>query len=469
MQAVDAGAALVPPVGSANAAPPLAQAPSEYTPPAIREHLLWLAFLVTFAFFLRIAWIAVSQWELTPSDDAFRYDLAARALLDGQGYVHVNGLPTAFWPPGYAFLLAVIYGIFGESVGAAQVVNALLGTSSVVLVYLIGRRTVGAVPALIAASIVAAFPSLVFYSAVTLSETAFTFLLLLAVFLLLVDAQDTHQQRDLRLLVGTGLVIGFAALMRGQALLLPLAFVPFWWRVGLPRDLMAYKLVALALGIGAIVAPWTVRNAAQLGEPVLISTNAGVNFWIGHHEGADGRGQPADELFRAYPDLSTTEREVVVNNAGFRKGLAFALTHPLEEVALLFKKLFWLYSSDEEGLKWNEGHGGQPFLSEHVRQGLLTLSNGYYFAVLGFFALSLPLWIARREPGTLLLASLIVYWTAVHVAFFGDPRFHAPILPVIALLAALPLALLWTRNAEEGQGGRWWLGALGTPTASVAR
>ncbi|MGB2695410.1 MAG: glycosyltransferase family 39 protein [Dehalococcoidia bacterium] len=415
--------------------------------PAIREHVVWLALLVSFAFMSRIAWIAVSQWQPAASDDAFRYDLAARALLHGQGYVHINGLPTAFWPPGYAFLLAGIYGVFGESVGAAQVVNALLGTASVVLVYLIGRRTLGATAALIGAAIVAAFPSLVFYTAVTLSETAFTFLLLMIVYLLLVDAQDTRQ-RNLGLLIGTGLVIGFAALMRGQALVLPLAFLPFWWRSNIDREAIVYKLVALALGMGFVVAPWMMRNAVQLDDPVVIATNAGVNFWIGHHEGAEGRGVLADQLVYSHPELTTVEREVLINSEGFHKGLSYALTHPSDEFALMFKKLFWLYYSDEEGLKWNEGHGGQEFLSDHVRQGLFTLSNVYYFAVLGFFVLGIPLWLTLDKPGALLLVSLIAYWTALHIVFFGDPRFHAPIVPIIALLAALPWVALWSKEAD---------------------
>jgi hypothetical protein len=246
--------------------------------------------------------------------------------------------------------------------------------------------------------------------------------------------------------VGTGLVVGFAALMRGQALLLPLAFLPFWLRSGIGRDAIGYKLVALALGIGIVVAPWTIRNTARLGEPVLIATNAGVNFWIGHHEGAEGRGVLADELVYSHPELTTVEREVVIDDEGFRKGLSYALTHPVDEFTLAFKKLFWLYYNDEEGLKWNEGHGGQEFLSEHTRQGLFTLSNVYYYAVLGFFALGLPLWATLKKPETLLLVSIVVYWTALHVVFFGDPRFHAPVVPIIALLAALPWVALWTRS-----------------------
>ena len=99
-------------------------------------------------------------------------------------------------------------------------------------------------------------------------------------------------------------------------------------------------------------------------------------------------------------------------------------------------------------MKWNEGHGGQSFLSAPAREALLSLSNVYYFAVLGLAVLGLPLWASRRDPGRLLLVSLVAYWTCIHLVFFADPRFHAPIMPVAALLAALPLATLWSNGRE---------------------
>jgi hypothetical protein len=85
-----------------------------------------------------------------------------------------------------------------------------------------------------------------------------------------------------------------------------------------------------------------------------------------------------------------------------------------------------------------------------VREALLGLSNVYYFTVLGLVALGLPLWASRREPGRVLLISLVGYWTLIHLAFFADPRFHAPIMPIAALLAALPLAALLSDREREG-------------------
>ena len=338
------------------------------------------------------------------------------------------------------------YWLFGQEIVVAQLLNVVLSTATVALVYLIGRRTLGTAPAIVGAAIVAGFPSLIFFTGVTLSEVAFTFLALLGIYLLVLEAQSGG--RDTLLLVTAGLVLGLATLTRGQALLLPVVVIPFWLLTGIDRRGVALRLAAVGLGIGLIVAPWTIRNAIELDAPVFISTNAGVNFWIGHHEGAAGSfgATGGDELVFSHPELNSTEREVRINTDGFRQGLKFAVTHPAQELALPFQKLFWLYYNDEEGLRWNDGHGAQTFMSSDLREALLALSNVYYFAVLSFVALGARLWLSKREPGRVLLISLVAYWTLVHLAFFANPRFHAPIMPVAALLAAPALVALWSRR-----------------------
>src|SRR6185369_12519992 len=91
-------------------------------------HLV-LAAIVVVAFLVRLA--AVLAIEVDPRVgwhfDMTWYDGVARRLLKGWGYIGVDGAPTAAWPPGYPLLLAAVYSIFGPSLLAAKVTNALLG------------------------------------------------------------------------------------------------------------------------------------------------------------------------------------------------------------------------------------------------------------------------------------------------------------------------------------------------------
>jgi len=417
-------------------APPALASLSDRLLNALRHPTVQLALVLASAFLLRLVWVLATRWEPQFDDDAYRYEFTARALANGAGYVHIDGYPTAFWPPGYSLLIATLYVAFGEHVFAAQMLNVVLGTATVGLVYLLGRRLAGHATAMAAAGLVAFWPSLIFFTGVTLSETAFTFLALLGVYLIMSEAGAKHR---VPLLVLTGLVFGFAALVRGQALLLPLVLVPYWLCLGVRWPRIAGTLGIIAIGMAAMVLPWTVRNVIELDSAVLISTNAGVDFWIGHHEhaGGDFGSTGGDALVFRYPELDPVEREVRVNEEGFREGIRYAVTHPAAELILPAKKFFWLYYNDEEGLKWNEGHSAQRFLPGAVRPVLYAISNVYYFTVLALLAVGFQRWFSLREPGHLLLISLAAYWTLVHLVFFGDARFHAPIMPVVALLVAL--------------------------------
>ena len=379
--------------------------------------LLWLAAILAIALAARVAWIAATDFRPTLSDDAGRYDFLGRSLADNAGFVNPNGHLTMFWPPGYPFILAALYKLYphwliaDHTVKAALLLNALLGTATVALVYAIGVRAFGRRAALVAAAITALFPSLVFLAGVTLSETAFTFLLLLALWLLI-----EAEARDRRLLIVAGLVVGFASLVRGQALLLPLVAVPFWWAAGHPRMTQmdadevrgyppispmaadggkrqaivppmewedvgdgrapaAWRGVAVRLAaVGGlallVVAPWTVRNYVESNSLVLISSNSGVDFYIGHSAGADGRGRIVNELVFRYPDLPPAEAEAKVSGDGFRDGLKYAVRHPLREVTLSARKVYWLYYRDDEAVAWIDGHGERHVLASSLRNAL---------------------------------------------------------------------------------------------------
>jgi len=433
-----------------------------------------VALVIAIALALRLAWALITQWhpDALQQDDAYFYDFTARALANGRGYIGPGGDATASWPPGYPLLLSTAYVLFGRHVIVARLLNVALGAATVWLVYLIGRRLFGHRPALLAAGIVACFPSLIFYTGVTLSEITFTFLALLAVYLLIVegnhDSESEPQHRNAKsaLLLGAGLVLGMATLTRGQALFLQLVFVPFWLRSGATWKRIGQKLAVLAVGMALIVTPWTIRNAIQLHAPVPISTNAGVDFWIGHNESATGKYDYSVafrlgvEVALSHPELSGTARDVRANSAGFRKGLEFAATHPARELVLPFEKFFWLYYSDIDAVRWNEGRGLQKFLPGLVREGLLALSDVYYFAVAGLAVISMRRWFSDRDAGRLLLISLVAYWIFVHLVFFGSPRFHAPIMPIAGLLAAQAQLLfrprrdggLRPRSLTKGEG-----------------
>jgi hypothetical protein len=397
----------------------------------------------------RLAWIAYADFTPTFRDDAGAYHVLGQALAAGGGYKNLDGTPMLFWPPGYPFLLGGIYKAFDGSLNAALAANAIFGALAVALTYAIGRRAFDARVAAIGALLFAVYPGSIFLANTTLTEVTFTLLLMLVLWLFV----ESYARNDWRLLVPAGLIIGYAALVRGHALLLPLVAVPFWFAATSNARGAALRAAGVLALAAIVVAPWTVRNYRAVGEPVLIASSMGPDLFIGHSERADGRFFAADELF-VYPELPQDELQARINRDGTREAIEYALRHPLREVELAFRKVYYLYYSDHDTLLWNDGHGEHRFLSNSTRNALSGIADLYYWGLLALAALAFSSMLSPSRPARLLLVSVVVYWTLLHVAFFGEPRFHAPIMPIVCLWAGAGVmriaSMMWRNGPAAG-------------------
>src|SRR4051794_6416909 len=196
--------------------------------------------------------------------DAMTFHQVAQHLADGEGFRRpFTAGPTAEHPPAWEVVLAAADQLGANGYLAHRLSGALLGTVSVVLVGLLGRAVAGARVGLVAALIAAAYPMLWTADVSLMSETLY------GVFL--TGALLAAVARRALLL---GVVLGLAALTRGEALLLvPLLAVPLFWHA--PRSL-AVCVVAFAV----VLAPWTIRNLTTFDRPVLVSNNAN-GLWVG--------------------------------------------------------------------------------------------------------------------------------------------------------------------------------------------
>ncbi len=238
----------------------------------------WL--LLALALAVRLAMLAL-VWPLSLGDDALDYERHGRAIAAGQGYPEsfiATGEPdTALRPPGYPAFLAAVFAVTGDSLRAAQLAQALLGTLAVGLVGLIAWQLWHKRPvALVAAGIAALYPLLALMSVSAMSEAVFVPLELGAV---AASLRQREEPAGLRWAVLAGVLTGLAMLTRtvGIVLLVPLALL-VWSRApgGTERRLApAAVLVSMAF---LVVAPWTIRNAAVFDRFVPISTQGGISL-----------------------------------------------------------------------------------------------------------------------------------------------------------------------------------------------
>jgi len=426
-----------------------------------RGAALALAGVLVLAAVLRGLWVAYATRTPSGVFDPAVYFAAGEQISRGLGYTTASGggggfrfltlppEPTAFFPPGWPYVLGGIFWIARHTpipddlpqVGTAF--NAALGVASVWLVYAISRRLLGTTVALWAALIVALWPNLVFHTAILFSETLYT-VLILGALLLVVRSPWPDGRIPRGALVGFGAVLGLAALTRPPGLILLLAvWVAAWtggagWRRGLAQAGIA------ALAAFVVILPWTIRNVVEMDSPVAISTNLGDNLCLGHNPDATGYFTPTGHC--AGPRASSAQREEILRNrANIKEAFTFAIHNPIREVELVGLRARYLMVGDHDAVNGVEYYSGAPFLNRDLRPVMMRGSDVWYYAMLVLALVGLPALLRRRDPRLAMLALSALFLLLSSLEFIGDPRYHVPVMPLVAIAAALGLVGLIDR------------------------
>ncbi|MGE3835419.1 MAG: glycosyltransferase family 39 protein, partial [Acidimicrobiia bacterium] len=247
--------------------------------PSRHAFALRLAALTALALVGRVVFALVAGYEAEGTlSDSLNYHLLGENLAEGRGYIRafdwaISGVrvPTAEFPPVLPLVIAGLHLLGIDTVQGQEVALAAVGAATVALVGLLAREIAGDRVGLVAAALAAAYPMLVLPDATLQAEGVYG-LLVAAVLLLTVRWRASRSPRDW---LAVGGLVGLATLTRSEAfLLVPLVVAPLTLRRGM-RD--ALRPVALAgLGLLAVVAPWTVRNAVELDHLIPLSNNRGT-------------------------------------------------------------------------------------------------------------------------------------------------------------------------------------------------
>lgn len=364
----------------------------------------------------------------SPPEDPDNYLPLARAILDGQG-LSFQGTATAYRPPLYPLVLAVLASLPGVAAEAwgVRALHLLLGGATVWLTYLIARRWgYTSFRSAVAAGIVALDPVLVAQSRSVMTETLAAFLLALAVFCLSVD-------RRLQNVALGGSVLGLAALCRPSLLAIAMLST-------IATVLCSAGGPGLRLGRGAVLAlatlitltPWAARNWRLFGEPVWTTTHGGYTLALannaayydavlGHGSGTVWSGSSQAQWWEGVKRLTRGMSEPQANRALQAAAVEVAIERPRDFARATVARLgrFWGLSPSE---------------------AVYPLALRYATALW-----TTPLWIAllvglsRRGlwgwPQVVAPVALLAL-TAVHAFYWTDLRMRAPIVPMIALIAA---------------------------------
>jgi 4-amino-4-deoxy-L-arabinose transferase-like glycosyltransferase len=351
--------------------------------------------------------------------DAPTYVVLADNILGGTGYRYGDDEPpTAKRTPGYPLFLVGVFKVLGRSFTAVRVVQCLLDAVTIYMVFTIAMLLAGSpVIALLAALGYAVYPPAVMSATYILSETLYTFFLVLFA----LSAVMAIRRSAWALYAVSGIAAGLAMLTRPGILLLPPVLLIVGW-IAAPKSRPGLVLLVVAFGVTLL--PWVVRNQRDLGEPVVTSTLVGPNLYKGNHLESQGAyfmstdSLLTPEIRERLADAGEVERDRILREEAIR----MIRRNPGGTAALAIKKIprLWL----------NLGYGRPASLRSYMVAAFNAVLLG--LGLLGIFHLPADRRVLVLVPVTTILVS-----SAMYLAVAAEVRF---VFPLIALLFPLSAA-----------------------------
>ncbi len=349
--------------------------------------------------------------------------------------------PTALVPPGFPYLLAGIFRLFGVYTLPAGVailtLDSLLSALTCVPIYFIAKTVASRRIARYAAWAWVIYPFSVYYSTVVWewSLTALLFSTCLAVLLRL------HTIHRTAVWLGFGLLYGMTALVNPAVLsvLLPLLLLALWrrHRAALPWRL---KMLVAVSAVFAVVMPWIVHVSRTMHSFVPIRDN----FWLEFYAGNSGDSFESNVAW-AHPgsnpvEMQAFERMGEIRYLAGKQRLAkeFVSHHPAW-FAVATARRFVRY--------WS---GFWSFSGRYLRQEPLDVPNLFFCTGVTLLMLRglRRLWRYRRGAALPLLVLLTIFPVTYYLTH-ASMDYRQPIEPVIVILATIGVFGIVPREEAE--------------------
>jgi tetratricopeptide (TPR) repeat protein len=354
--------------------------------------------------------------------------------------------------PLYAYVLGLLFAVSRGSLLFAKVVQVVLGTVAVGLIAATAHHWQGRRAGWAAGALAALTGLFTFHEVVILQAALDPFLTALALFLL---ARALHGDRAVRF-AAAGAAFGLFALNRPNALAGALVVAAaLLARRSVPRAWV--HSAAFAAGLAGAIAPATLRNLAVAGEPVLIASHGGLNFYIGNNAEADGTyhsvpgitpniaGQAGDATRLAEQEAGRTLSAGEVSRHFTRKAWHWMHAQPGAALQVFLRKLAYVFNEAELTLNYS-----YRYYSRDEPTLLRLLVVGPWLLV--------PLGLAgllfgpqRRAPGFAVWASFVPAYALSVAVFFVSGRYRLPLLVPLCAGAGFAAELLATARRQPAR------------------
>ncbi len=390
--------------------------------------------------------------------DAMYHEYWAEGIVTGQWHPphdlvnpHIESNPY-FRPPGYPYYLSLVYRVFGKSTLLPRILQLLLGIFSCGLLFLLTREIFNEQIAFISGLLMAVYWAFPFFEKELreVSLLVFTLPLLLLCLIKIVKRPKTWK------LIGCGLLMGYIIITRPNFLLFfPVAVIWLYFRLESLNKRKKILFTSIFLLCTLIpIASVTVRNAVTGKDFVLISSNGGINLYVGNNPHATGNTialPPEIPLFRnafMYPQIveyiEKVEGKKIKHSQASTyftgKALEYIKENPGRTIAMMLKKAAMFIGGVEIPSE-------RDLTAERQRSrvlNILPLNFAFIFslALVGivlFFTTSRQ---KANQTAILVLLLVGVYYLS-YLPFFVTSRFRMSIIPFLIIFAGLTVVTIY--------------------------
>ena len=369
----------------------------------------------------------------------------------------------AFLPPLNPYLLALSYGVFGETANALiamMLLYAALSSLTPLVVYKLTRMLGSERSARLSVLVSLAFlPSA--YAVVTFSGSAIYELLGIVVLYYSVKAATAPSWKSFLWL---GLWCGIITMLRSEFLMLGFILIGaalllayrYFYHPGLARQALCAALLCIA-----IVAPWTVRNYMLFHKVVPVLSHPWYEIWRGNNILATGSNYDREgSSIWASPEMFPTlvrKMDSIPYNQQFewrvdqlfkREVISFIEVHPDRFVWLGVKKLFFLFTFD-------------PYYK--LNQSLFYILPMLAISLLTLLGMISLLRDRARRPAMVILSLFFLYYIALTFMTVALPRYQ-----IYVFTCMLPVTGLALPSGSKGYGGSHDLLTNGTEIDKIS-
>ena len=416
---------------------------SSITLPMIGVFLLALAVRVLYNFTVAAGYF--------PLHDSLTYQTIALNILHEHCYCLVPHLSTVDRAPLWPFVIAFVYHVLGEHNIYVRLLLCVVGSGTCVLLYQFGKELFSERVGILAGVMGAIYPFLYVYDGLLYSESLYIFLLLALCYVLY------RLQRRPRtiLMILSGVLIALLTYTRPNGLALLVACVAWfallgWLKALSWRDVGRGAVIVVVVSL-ALLAPWTLRNYKDMHALVPVAIGDGkVLLGAYNYETADPVYQdgyyagtwiiPTEVtpwVSVQFPQACGGACEVQRDDTYKAEALQWIKTHPQDISFLVSEHLIntWQVVPQEADLAINR-------FPDRSSSAFVVLMMETMTPILFALALLGLLVTGKRWRDLLFLYGVVLITLAECIAYYGIPRFRAPIEPILILLAA---------------GALWWL------------